>query len=96
MIKGVHFFVDHKVSVGDNGLNSADVYKIRIPIDAEIDGIYMTEDEWMDSGTDVQGKWTLQSDDIVVLGECNMDIKRPAELKEAGKRYCKNYILVRQ
>ena len=32
VIRDVHVYVDHKVSVGDTGLNSADVYKIRIPI----------------------------------------------------------------
>ena len=89
LIKGVHFFADHKVSVGDNGVNNADLYKIRIPVDADIDGEYLAEDDWLSAGEDILGKWTLQSDDIVVLGECDMDIERPAELKEAGKRYCK-------
>lgn len=89
VIRGVHFYVDHKVSVGDNGVNSADVYKIRIPEDADYQGAYVSEDEWIALGLNVAGKWTLQSDDLVVLGECDMDIDRPAHLKEAGKRYCK-------
>lgn len=46
-IRGVHFYVDHKVSVGDNGVNSADVYKIRIPEDAECQNAYISEDEWV-------------------------------------------------
>ena len=89
VIRGVHFYVDHKVSVGDNGLNSADIYKIRIPVDADIQGEYLSEDEWIARGEHVMGRWTLQSDDIVVLGECDMNIDRPAQLKEAGRRYCK-------
>ena len=89
VIRGVHFYVDHKVSVGDNGLNSADIYKIRIPVDADIQGEYLSEDEWIARGENVMGRWTLQSDDIVVLGECDMNIDRPAQLKEAGRRYCK-------
>lgn len=89
VIRGVHFYVDHKVSVGDNGLNSADIYKIRIPVDADIQGEYLSEDEWIARGENVMGRWTLQSDDIVVLGECDMNIERPAELKEARKKYCK-------
>lgn len=89
VIYGVHFYVDHKVSVGDNGLNSADVYKIRIPEDSDYQGAYVSEDEWIALGQNVSGKWTLQSDDIVVLGESDLDIERPAQLKEAGKRYCK-------
>lgn len=89
VIRGVHFYVDHKVSVGDNGLNSADIYKIRIPVDADIQGEYLSEDEWIARGENVMGRWTLQSDDIVVLGECDMNMDRPAQLKEAGRRYCK-------
>ena len=89
IIRGVHFYVDHKVSVGDNGLISADIYKIRIPEDAECQNAYVSEDEWISKGCDVIGKWTIQNDDIVVLGECHIDIERPAELKEAKKRCCK-------
>lgn len=89
VIRGVHFYVDHKVSVGDNGLNSADIYKIRIPVDADIQGEYLSEDDWIARGENVMGRWTLQSDDVVVLGECDMNIDRPAQLKEAGRRYCK-------
>ena len=77
------------MSVGDNGLNSADIYKIRIPVDADIQGEYLSEDDWIARGENVMGRWTLQSDDIVVLGECDMNIDRPAQLKEAGRRYCK-------
>lgn len=89
VIRGVHFYVDHKVSVGDNGVNSADIYKIRIPVDADIQDEYLSEDDWIARGENVMGRWTLQSDDIVVLGECDMNIDRPAQLKEAGRRYCK-------
>ena len=89
VIHGVHFYVDHKVSVGDNGVNSADIYKIRIPVDADIQGEYLSEDDWIARRENVMGRWTLQSDDIVVLGECDMNIDRPAQLKEAGRRYCK-------
>lgn len=35
IIENVHVYVDHKASVGDSGLNSAEVYKIRIPTDVE-------------------------------------------------------------
>lgn len=89
VIRGVHFYVDHKVSVGDNGVNSADIYKIRIPVGADIQGEYLSEDDWRACGENVMGRWTLQNDDIVVLGECDMNIDRPAQLKEAGRRYCK-------
>ena len=89
IIRGVHFYVDHKVSVGDNGVNSADIYKIRIPEDAEYGGQYISEDEWLERGCCIGSYWTLQNDDIVVLGECYLDIEKPADLKVKGKRYCK-------
>ena len=34
-IKGVWFYVDNKVTVDSDGLNSADVFKIRIPASAD-------------------------------------------------------------
>ena len=33
VLHGVHVHVDHKTAVTDNGLKSAEVYKIRIPAD---------------------------------------------------------------
>ena len=89
IIYGVHFYVDHKVSVGDNGLNSADVYKIRIPGDARCMDQYILEDDWTSRGCDILGCWTLQNDDLAVLGVCSVDIEKPADLKLMGKKYCK-------
>ncbi len=89
VIYGVHFYVDHKVSVGDTGVNSANVYKIRIPEDAQCMNTYISEDEWQEKGCGVLENWTLQNDDLVVLGECGIDIERPADLQRLGKRYCK-------
>lgn len=88
IIRGVHFYVDNKVSVGDGGLNSADVYKIRIPEEAECDKTYIPEDEYFTLG-DVSGFWTIQEDDIIVRGICDIEIEKPADLKERHVRYCK-------
>ena len=43
VLKGVHFYVDYKVEVGDNGVNGMDVYKIRIPDTAKCQKIYVPE-----------------------------------------------------
>lgn len=87
IIKGVHFYVDNKVSVGDGGLNSADVYKIRIPEDAECAKSYIPEEEY--ENVDEAFYWTLREDDLVVHGVCDIDIQKPADLKALSKRYCK-------
>lgn len=87
IIKGVYFYVDNKVSAGDGGLNSADVYKIRIPEDAKCAKTYISEDEY--ENADESFYWTLREDDLVVRGICDVDIQKPADLKTLRKRYCK-------
>ncbi len=88
VIKGVYFFVDNKVSVGDKGLNSADVYKIRIPEDAECERVYIDPESYAEM-EDVSRYWTIQEDDIVVRGICSIEIEKPADLKNLHKKYCK-------
>lgn len=88
VFKGVHFYVDNKVSVGDKGLNSADSYKIRIPEDVDCEKAYIPENEFL-SAEGVPDGWTLQEDDIIVRGICEIEIEKPADLKNQGVRYCK-------
>lgn len=89
VIYGVHVYVDHMVSAGDTGVDRSSIDKIRIPVDAQCTNTYISEDEWQEKGCGVLGNWTLQNDDLVVLGECGIDIERPADLQRLGKRYCK-------
>ena len=79
VIKEVWFYVDNKVSVDSDGLNSADVYKVRIPAHADTEGSAFVP-PWEYTGTD--GTWTLQADDYVVRGVCDKEISTPAELKK--------------
>ena len=46
VIENVHVYVNHKASVGDSGLNSAEVYKIRIPADVENADQYLPPEEY--------------------------------------------------
>ena len=68
VIRDVHVYVDHKASVGDSGLNSAEEYKIRIPTDVENADQYLPQEEYVkkDNPGDC---WTIQIDDHIVLGE---------------------------
>ncbi len=46
VIENVHVYVNHKASAGDSGLNSAEVYKIRIPTDVENADQYLPPEEY--------------------------------------------------
>lgn len=88
VIRDVHVYVDHKASVGDSGLNSAEVYKIRIPTDVENADQYLPPEEFVKK--DNPGNyWTIQIDDHIVLEECIKEIEKPADLKDVRLRHCK-------
>ena len=88
VIRDVHVYVDHKASVGDSGLNSAEVYKIRIPTDVENADQYLPPEEF--AKKDNPGNyWTIQIDDYIVLEECTKEIEKPADLKDVRLRHCK-------
>lgn len=64
-IPNVWFHTDQKVSVGDGGLKSADVYKIRIP--------YSECGDWIPPNdfaelANPEGKWTVQNGDFFLVG----------------------------
>lgn len=88
VIRDVHVYVDHKASVGGSGLNSAEVYKIRIPTDVENADQYLPPEEFVKK--DNPGNyWTIQIDDHIVLEECTKEIEKPADLKDVRLRHCK-------
>ena len=88
IIENVHVYVDHKASAGDSGLNSAEVYKIRIPTDVENADQYLPPEEYAKL-KDLEEHWTIQTDDQIVLGEYDQEIERPADLKDVRLRHCK-------
>ena len=87
VLHGVHVYVDHKTAVTDNGLKSAEVYKIRTPADIPEAGQYLPPDQFACCGG--YGYWTIQNDDQIVLGECQIEIERPADLKAVFQKHCK-------
>lgn len=88
VIQGVHIYVDHKTFVGDNGLNSAEVYKIRIPADAENADQYLHPEEYV-ALADITGHWTIQNGDQIVIGVCDLEIEKPSDLGSVYKKHCK-------
>ena len=57
VLHGVHVHVDHKTAVTDNGLKSAEVYKIRIPANIPEAGQYLPPDQFSCCGG--HGYWTI-------------------------------------
>lgn len=88
ILHGVHVYVDHKTAVTDNGLKSAEVYKIRIPTDIPEAGQYLAPEEYA-VVENPDEHWTIQNDDQIVLGECQTEIERPADLKAVFQKHCK-------
>ncbi|MEG2350712.1 MAG: DUF6751 family protein [Hungatella sp.] len=78
VIRGVWFFVDHKVQITESGVLAADIYKVRIPLSADTGCVYVPSNEY----TGAETTWTLQADDYVCLGVLNREIEKPAELKK--------------
>ena len=62
VIRDVHIYVDHKASVSDSGLNSAEVYKIRIPAEVENADQYLLPEEYAKL-KDPGEHWTIQIED---------------------------------
>ena len=88
LIRSVHIYVDHKVSAGESGMNSAEVYKIRIPAAVSAARQYLSAEEYA-ACKDVSGRWTIQNEDYVVLGDCQAEIEKPADFQRLAVRYCK-------
>lgn len=84
VIEGVHFYADTKVAIADKGLQSADVFKIRIPIDAQCIKTYIPASEYK-MLDDISGYWTLQNDDYVIKGISDKEIEKQSELINAIK-----------
>lgn len=86
VIRGVHFYLEHKVQLLATGLANADLYKIRIPQGAAVDKRYAPQEEYR-AASDVSKLWTIQKGDCIVRGE-GPDASGPVELQKAGFDVC--------
>lgn len=80
-ITGVHLHGSRAVSVGDKGVNTADLYTIRIPAGAGTQGRDYCEAREFDRLPEADRKrcWTIAHDDAVIFGLVSGD---PAELSK--------------
>lgn len=78
-IRGVHLHGSRAVSVGDKGVNAADMYTIRVPAGASTQGRDYCKAREFDRMPKADRKrcWTIANDDAVIFGMATGD---PAEL----------------
>lgn len=83
IIRDVWFFVDNKVQITESGVLAANIYKVRIPVNADAGGaVYVLPGEY----TGADQTWTIQADDYVCRGVSEQEIEKPSDLrKETGQ-----------
>ena len=74
VIHGVHWFTNQRTTVND-GLKSADEYRIRIPQEACAG--YLPPGQYRSSH---EGHWTIENGDLFVRGVCELDIEKASDL----------------
>ena len=85
VITGVSWFGEVQVSIGAAGLLSADMYTLRIPVDADFSNkTYLTPKDFLNIPNDRMSLyWTLTDGDIIVKGSVTDtgDDAKPAKLE---------------
>ena len=88
VIRGVSWYGDVAVNISDKGLNAANKYTIRIPMDADFDGkTYINPIAYRDEPI-ISGSFTLSNGDIVVKAEITDSDLTPAQIKENYPDVC--------
>lgn len=79
-IKGVNFYTKQEVQTTDKGLASSDLYKIRIPEDADTQGKQYIDADAYGKLTDqeAEGYWTINNGDLFGRGLLN-DFEKESE-----------------
>lgn len=80
-IEGVSWYGGQKISVGDKGLNSADAYVIRIPLNKT--GGFLLPEKY----DALDNHWTLQAGDIIVKGLLDQEITKKVELSSVSQKF---------
>ena len=79
VIYGISWYSTIKTTVADTGLKSANVFTIRIPIDADTSGKSYTDPATWALSNSVEGLFTLQQGDIIVKGIASSNVTTPAQ-----------------
>lgn len=82
IIRGVSWYGDVAVNVGDTGLNAANKFTIRIPVDADFGGKTYVDPVAYKNEPLIAGLFTLANGDIIVKAEITDSSVKPADIKE--------------
>ena len=80
VISGISWYSTVKSTVTDKGLKSANLYTIRIPIDAVFDGKSWIDPKGYTEAENVDGLFTLNEGDLIVKGSVTLDNATPAQI----------------
>lgn len=83
VISGVSWYSHMRTSVGEKGLNSANEFTVRIPVDADFGNKTYVDKKTYREETIVAGIFTLADDDIVIKGTFE-NVTNPALLVETN------------
>lgn len=84
-IRGVHWYTDIKTEITEKGLVTANVFKIRIPVDADTGGKKYVDPETYAKLADVSESWTIENGDIFVRGIVSDDIVKASDILQKYK-----------
>lgn len=87
VVHGVSWYGSTISSLTDKGLNAANQYIVRIPVDADCGGNRYVDPLEYASAEDINGMFTLAQGDVIVKAEIDADGLRPAQLKELCAEY---------
>ena len=88
VIRGVSWYSTIESNVDANGLHAANIFKIRIPVDADFGGKeYIDPIAYADESI-TAGVFTLANGDLIVRAEIDDGDITPAQLKEQHYEYC--------
>ena len=82
VISGVSWFGDVATNIGDKGLNAANLFKVRIPMDADFGGKTYVDPIQYSEEPIISGMFTIANGDIIVKAAVTDDTLKPAQLKE--------------
>lgn len=88
VINGVSWYGDVASGLGDKGLNAANRFTIRVPLDADFYGKSYVDPVSYSKALSCEGIFTFANGDIVVKAAVALPPVSPAELKEELTEYC--------
>lgn len=82
VISGISWYSTVKSTVTERGLKSANLYTIRIPLDADFNGKNWIDPKGYTEAGDVSNLFTLNEGDLIVKGKVSLEITVPAQIHQ--------------